>query len=266
MDKCRLYYDRPAHSLKEIKDKLNTKVRGDVFEHFAIKYLTHAYAVKFDSSRNAVSEEAGLSTRSDKFSDIWLLCDVPADILEKLQLKRYDQGIDIICRDTAGRFYAVQAKYRKRNLQKAKIAIGWRELSTFYALTTRSGPYVRHIIITNADYVRHVGRKNAKDQSICYRTLCNTTKEKWQLMSGIKGQCIDDERDDEGDERDDEGDDKQDENQEEKGEDDEEEEEEENHKKKDVEPYVDDDEPPMKVLTVEDVRAKRLAYFNARKE
>ena len=68
-------------------------------------------------------------------------------------------GIDLLGIDDEDRYYAIQAKYRKRPNSEKKISITWKQLSTFYALCLNSGPYHKHIIITTADYVRHIGKK-----------------------------------------------------------------------------------------------------------
>lgn len=166
MEKCRLYYEKPAHSIKEIKDKMNTKIKGDIFEHFCVLYLR--------------------TSEQFKFQDVWLLGDVPQESMQKLGLKRYDLGIDIIARDRSDRYYAIQAKYRKRNLKKMKVGLTWKQLSTFYGLVSRTGPFLKHIVMTNADFCRHVGKRSTKDRSICYTTFRNTKIEHWRQMSNFQ--------------------------------------------------------------------------------
>jgi hypothetical protein len=169
MERCQLYYDRPVHSLSEIKEKMNTKLKGDIFEHFALKYLTHV---------------CGLS-------EVWLLKDLPNEHLDTLQLKRQDLGIDLVARDNKGEWYAIQAKYRKSNKYKLKNILGWKTLSTFQAMVTKSGPWKKHIVITNAHYVRHVGNgKGPKDKSICLGTLQNIKPHEWERMIGITGHAL----------------------------------------------------------------------------
>lgn len=168
IDKCALYYERPAHSIKEIKDKLNTKLKGDIFEHFAILYLKHC----------------------QNFSEVYMLKDTPKDILDFLGLKTNDMGIDIICKDDKDKYYAVQVKYRKPNKYKSKTILSWKQLSTFYALTARSGPFQKHIVFTNADYIRHVGKRSEKDKSICIGTLRNINTSQWMKMAYKDGNSI----------------------------------------------------------------------------
>ena len=174
MEKCRLFYDQPAHNLAEIKDKLNTKVKGDIFECLAKKYLLFSYKIP---------KYAG----GGQLTNVWLLKEAPIEVLNKLGLKRNDLGIDLIGQDPKGRFYAVQAKYRKPNQYKDKNGLTWKQLSTFYALVSRTGPYWRHIVMTNADFCRHVGQRSIKDKSICYGTWRAVDAEDWMAMAGMIG-------------------------------------------------------------------------------
>lgn len=169
IDICQQYYDGPAHSIAEIKLKQNTKLKGDIFEHFAHKYLQHAYKTTF--------------------TNIWLLKDTPEEVLTKLKLKRHDLGIDLLAVDSSDKYYAIQAKYRKKGY-KSVHGISWRQLSTFYALVNRTGPYERCIVITNADFVRHIGKKTKQDQSICHGTLSKLPMDSWIKMANIPGQTL----------------------------------------------------------------------------
>ena len=40
---CQSYYEKPAHTLQEIKQRDNKKIKGDIFEEFCVLYLK-AYA------------------------------------------------------------------------------------------------------------------------------------------------------------------------------------------------------------------------------
>lgn len=164
---CGEHYDGAAHTIAEIKQKQNTKIKGDVFEHFAWLFFTHAYKIKFDH--------------------VWLLKDVPKEVLSKLKLKKSDMGIDLIA-EKGGKYWAIQAKYRKRKF-KTRYGLTWNQLSTFFALTSRTGPYVRYVVITNTDFVPHknVGGKGEKDVSICYKGLCKIKIEDWMAMAGLQG-------------------------------------------------------------------------------
>jgi len=170
IERCQFYYDQPAHSLDEIKLHMNKKLKGDIFEHFCQKYVQICLGLP----------------------EVWHLKDTPEAVLTKLNLRRHDLGIDLIARDVKGGYYAIQAKYRKRTTSKQYSALTWKQLSTFHAMVSRSGPYVKHIVITNADYCRQFGRKTAKDKSICYGTLKNIKVSDWMLMAGMSGRTLGD--------------------------------------------------------------------------
>ena len=160
ISECQLFYDKPAHNLQELKQRKNTKIKGDIFEEFCVLYLSNI----------------------KKYTNVWLLKDVPEDILFNLHLQRQDMGIDIIVEHN-NEFYAVQCKYKK--VVKSKNILSWQQLSTFYALCLKTGPYNKYIIMTNCDYTRHQGEKTNKDLSICLKTFQNITKEEWLSMCKI---------------------------------------------------------------------------------
>lgn len=161
MIEAQKWYDQPAHTLTEMRCRDNKKVRGDFFEEFCVLYLHHVR----------------------KFDNVWRLEDVPESILTKLALKRQDMGIDIIC-EHGGKYYAVQSKYKKHTSMKKNI-VTWKALSTFYALVLRTGPWEKFIVMTNCEYCRHMGRKTAKDVSLCIGSLRSITKDQWVSMCGL---------------------------------------------------------------------------------
>lgn len=170
---CQTHYEGAAHNLTEIRLKQNTKIKGDVFEHFALLFFSHAYKIKF--------------------SKVWLLADVPKEILTSLGLKKRDQGIDIICRKS-GKYYAAQVKYRKKG-KKVRHSVTWKQLSTFYGLVSKTGPFQKHFVFTNCDWVGHIGRgKGDKDVSIVYNTFKKITIDQWLAMAGIEGHILEEEK------------------------------------------------------------------------
>ena len=85
-------------------------------------------------------------------------------------------GIDIICENN-GIFSAVQCKYKKP-CKTRKHCVTWKELSTFYALCLKTQiPWKKYIVMTNCEYVTHMGQKTEKDQSICIGTFRNISKD-----------------------------------------------------------------------------------------
>lgn len=169
MVECQKWYDEPAHSFVEMRTRDNKKIRGDIFEEFCVLYLRHVR----------------------KFENVWRLEDVPAEVLEKLSLKRPDVGIDIIA-ESAGKYYAVQCKYKKHTSTKKNI-VTWKALSTFYALVLRTGPWEKYIVMTNCEYCRHMGKKTSKDVSLCLKSLRSITKDQWVSMCGLSsGEKVED--------------------------------------------------------------------------
>ena len=74
INKCAEHYEKPAHNLVELRTRDNKKIKGDIFEEFCVLYLKHI----------------------KKYTNVWLLKDVPDEVLKKVSLKRKDMGIDII--------------------------------------------------------------------------------------------------------------------------------------------------------------------------
>ncbi len=151
---CQNFYDKPAHNMQELKNK-NQKSKGDIFEHFCKLYLINCYNLK----------------------DVWLLNEIPEEVRTKLNLDKKDFGIDIIGVDNKDNYYAVQAKFRKKN--NKKTCVTWKQLSTFYALCLKTGPYYKHIVFTTADYVKRIGKKDNKDITIGYNKLTKIDHFTW---------------------------------------------------------------------------------------
>jgi superfamily II DNA or RNA helicase len=89
-----------------------TKAKGDAFEALAKAYLLlePEYA--------------------SKLKHVWLHCEVPGAVAEKLKLPGSDQGIDLVAETNDGEFWAVQCKYR----QDTNHSLTWRDISTFTGL------------------------------------------------------------------------------------------------------------------------------------
>jgi predicted helicase len=155
---CRSFYELPAHSFTEMRTRENKKLRGDIFEDFCVLYLKHV----------------------KKFTNAWRLDDVPEDVRVSLSLGTRDLGIDIVA-ENGGVYSAVQCKYKKHATIKKNV-LSWKQLSTFYALCMRTGPWDKYIVMTNCDYARHVGKKTPKDISICLKTFQNITNGEWMSM------------------------------------------------------------------------------------
>ena len=162
---CHDIKDTPSYTITQLKQK-NTKMIGDIFEMFCKLYLLHI----------------------GNYQNVWLYNDVPYQIKQKLNLTNNDMGIDIIAQKDIkdDKYIAVQCKFRNRNKNNyRKNAITWKDLSTFYALVSRTGPYQKYIIMTNADYIRRIGKKQPTEKVIAYQTFNNMKLNNWLQLSKI---------------------------------------------------------------------------------
>jgi hypothetical protein len=172
LSKIQEFFDLPAHNISEIKKKESKKIKGDYWEELCKLYL--------------------LKSPKFTYKNVWLLHEVPTEVLKSLGLRKMDYGIDIICETLGGKFVAVQCKYRKIG-RSAKNVITWNMLSTFYALCLKTGPYEKYIVMTNADYITHMGPKTSKDLSICIGTWRNLPVETWIVLSGSESHKVSEE-------------------------------------------------------------------------
>ncbi len=166
LDRIKIYYERPCSNVLEFKRR-TLKVKGDIWEQFCVMYL-----------------------KAKGYTDVWLLQDVPDQILEQLNLRRKDDGIDIIATKTRGNstiYFAVQAKYRIKSRTKPHTVLGWTQLSTFYSLCARTGPWVKYVVMTNCDSVSRRGRKSKMDYTIALARFQSTSREFWSKLIGDPG-------------------------------------------------------------------------------
>lgn len=77
----------------------NQRDRGTAFEKMVVAYLKNE------------------PTYKQKFSDVWMLSEVPAEY----HIPKRDTGVDIVAKDYAGNLTAVQAKYYKGKVGKDTI-------------------------------------------------------------------------------------------------------------------------------------------------
>jgi len=105
------------------------------------------------------------------------------ELKAQLHLPKNDYGIDIISKKGDG-YYAIQCKYRKP--QNKTQVISWKSLSTFYAMVVKSGPWIKHITMTNVNGCRHIGEKTDKDWSICIGTFRNINHFDWLKICGTR--------------------------------------------------------------------------------
>jgi hypothetical protein len=121
-DKCNTFRDF-YHIIKDY----SKKEKGDVFEnmtYFLFKLCP---------------------TLNNDLENIWLYKDIPANIMENLNLPNRDKGIDLLAK-IKGEYYAIQCKFRQDIYNK----ISWRELSTFFGLSFGINNKIkRGILVTN---------------------------------------------------------------------------------------------------------------------
>lgn len=169
-------------------ERETTTDKGHIWEEFCQRYL-----------------------QAKGYETVWLLKDVPVAIKEKLNLGGRDMGIDLII-SHQGFYSAVQCKYRKRHVQsRCRITIsgkttkginglgipkevtiyrnkvGWKELSTFFALCATTGPWARRIVMTTADGVAFQGKKTPIDRTYAYRGFETEDRSVWLKMAGSSG-------------------------------------------------------------------------------
>lgn len=175
------YHEKAAHTIAELKS--TTKQKGDLWEEFCCLYLTKIRGFEY----------------------AWCLNDIPKEIKSSLGLGTKNLGIDIVAYYN-GFYYAIQCKYRKNSGigqqpktsksyltkgYKSKGSISWKELSTFYALCARTGPWAKHIVITNCHYVTHAnGSKSDKDMSICLGSFSSLTTDDFRTMLDMQGSIL----------------------------------------------------------------------------
>jgi len=165
-EKIEYYHERPSHTIVELKS-INTKSKGDLFEKFCRRYLEVVC----------------------KYDYVYLLKELPDNIRTHLNLNKNDFGIDIVAiKDNL--FYPVQCKWRSIN-KKYKSMVTWKQLSTFYALCSKTGPWNKKIVMTCCDYVRKIG--NSKDEVwINKEKFRKITISEWYTMANMEEKKLND--------------------------------------------------------------------------
>ena len=154
-NECEKMYSKPVNNISDLKHNNNKKIKGDIFELFCVLNLKYI----------------------KNYSNVWLLAETPLDILEMLSLRKKDMGIDIIVENN-GEFYAVQCKYKNNK----SSCLSWKNLSTFYALCSKTGPWEKHIVMTTCITTNYQGIITEKDVSYCLNNFKNIKKDEWLKM------------------------------------------------------------------------------------
>jgi len=165
-------YDTPG--IKQMSDikKAEKKFKGDMFELFCLLYLYHI----------------------NEFQWVSLFKDVPRELLQQMNfIHKGDFGIDIIAFKN-NEWYAIQCKYRKREVTTYKgwssDVIPWSDIATFYALVAKTGPWNKNIIMTSAKQIRRITGKSPNDISLCKGTFQKLNTAEWYKMFNITGLCV----------------------------------------------------------------------------
>lgn len=201
------YFDTlKSNSIDEMKHKNKSKMKGIFFEEMCYQLcLINAFP-------------------SLAIKEVWRFSDFPSDLRQEFGLRNQDMGIDLIAKTKNNNWIAIQCKYRKKpkknytmiqtynqttdnisTFKQKKITIrwcvSWKDLATFYELCNRTGPtddnlsigtWSRHIVMTNAPYIRSQGKKGKKDYNICYKSFKNISKDTWLKLIGYEGRTLND--------------------------------------------------------------------------
>lgn len=192
-DHIRVSAEKPCKNVGEFKRRTTT-AKGNQFEIFCQLYL----------------DALVINNNKKQFLHVWLLKDVPDAVLLELGLTRRDVGIDLILeegredeketqttdqksrkrsrKEITSRYWAVQAKYRLRRGTR-KIGLSWKQLSTFYSICARTGPWVKHLVMTNCDFVRRMGKRvPGLDLTFAHQKFCSTARLQWLRMAAPDGE------------------------------------------------------------------------------
>ena len=188
------FYGRSVNCMREMRHRDDRKKKGDLWELFCKEWLI----------------------ASERYQEVWLLREVPDDIVERLHLKRpsvslkgevvrQDNGIDIVAEvknprtkselarridslidrvsilleeGPTRKFVAIQCKYR----ENATKTVSWSSMCTFVGWCARTGPWERHIVMTNCRGVTRRIQRSEKDWSICRGTFRATKRWHWIKM------------------------------------------------------------------------------------
>ena len=150
------YYNRSVSTIAEMKQRNDKKAKGTIWELFCQEWL-----------------------RCDPlYLNVWLFNEVPEEIRLLLKIGTVDNGIDIVAQVFAG-FVAIQCKYRGKGTK-----VTWNTLSTFTGLCAVTGPWHKHIVMTNCAGVSRKIPRTPRDQSICLGSFRGTSRERWLKMTG----------------------------------------------------------------------------------
>lgn len=156
------------------------KIKGDIWESFCKEWL--------------------LTLPNRPYFFVWLLSEVPEEILQLLSLKRVDSGIDLICqlRDVPhtsiekcgysekSAFLPVQCKFRGKTKAGHFKPLQWKIVDSFVALVSLTGPWQTGLIMTNTNgFGRRSVPVHHRFRTLAKRTFDATGREQWLRMAGM---------------------------------------------------------------------------------
>lgn len=169
IDHCLVELSKPCHNLASLKQR-NTTSKGSLWEEFCRGYLLAVYqcpaVYRFEECPDSLKQQFHLGSR-DMGIDLIAQMPSPSSVEQKEPM-----------------YAAVQCKFRKpsTNKKRPKTLVSWKDLSTFLSLASRTGPWCRHIVMTNGHGVAWQGRKHAMDQVIAMQTFQNMSRSDWTQM------------------------------------------------------------------------------------
>lgn len=171
VDRLEVHIDKPCTNIHQFKERSTTS-KGAYFETLCKMYL----------------EAIGYQ--------VWTLKELPRNMSNALGMPTNDVGIDLVAISPDNKYVAVQVKYRRctniasRYRPHGKTSISWSDLSTFYALCARTGPWHTKLVMTNCDFVNRKGLKDADDSTIAGGTWASIPRSVWNTMCGNKGHSL----------------------------------------------------------------------------
>jgi hypothetical protein len=169
-----------VHDMTALRQRENKKVKGNAWELFCKEWL--------------------LNLPSQTYSSVWLLSEVPDDVLALLSIKRVDSGIDLVCQlrnvnhaptekcgfSMASAFIPVQCKFRGRTKLGRERPLQWEMVNSFVGLVSLTGPWRPGLIMTNTT---GFGRKSVpvanRFRTLAKRSFCATKHDQWCRMAGL---------------------------------------------------------------------------------
>ena len=111
-----------------VLETLNKKEKGNAFE-----LLTKLYFK--------------LSPKYSFYDEVWMLSDVPTQVIEELGIPSHDLGIDLIAK-SGHEYHAIQCKYHSDKKQ----SVTFKEVSTFISLLESTTKFTQGYICSSADF------------------------------------------------------------------------------------------------------------------